>query len=594
MGEARNASHRRRLLELRLVHGSIVSADARALVLGVFSNVDPSGAAGAVDAALGGAIREFTLRRMFSAQLGQVFVLPCARSGLHAEFVLFAGLGDFDAFSAEAHAFVAENVARTLVRSRVEDFATVLLGAGSGIPVAAAFDHQFRGFLTGLRLADPDGIVRRITLCEVDARKYAALVRAARRLAARLVADDFEIVLDERPLPAAPGRRPSRPARAGAAVRAVDPAWLLVALRESSRTEFECRNSLLTAGAKAAVLSGTVAFAKRDLQRTLAPLEAGSATARDLPRIGAQLARLLLAASVREGLEAMASRPLVVVHDREASRVPWEVLQVGGGHPALTHGLSRRYESDALTVARWRESPRSDGGLRTLLVADPTGDLPGAAAEAQALHRLFDANGMTIELLQGSAATRPRILDRLAAGQYDVLHFAGHAFFDADDPGRGGLLCAGEDVLRGADLASFTHLPALVFCNACEAARVRRPRSSRARAASDRSASVAEAFLAGGVANFIGTHWPVGDAAALEFSSRLYAQWLAGASLGDAVLAARRAVLHSGSVDWADYVHYGNREFVLPGKSVTQADRAVALRPKTAKLPLPRSPKRSP
>jgi len=595
MGEARNASHRRRSLELRLVRGSIVSADARALVLGVFSNVDPSGAAGAVDAALGGAIREFTLRRMFSGQLGQVFVLPCARSGLHAEFVLFAGLGDFDAFSAEAHAFVAENVARTLVRSRVEDFATVLLGAGSGIPVAAAFEHQFRGFLTGLRLADPDGIVRRITLCEVDARKHAALLRVARRIAASLADDDFDIVFQEQSAPVEPSARRRRTQQgAGTGRRTIDPVYLLVAMRDASRTDFECRSSLLTAGSKAAVLSGTVSFARRELQRALAPIDDGSAVQRDLQRIGGRLARLLLATSVREGLAAMAARPLVVVHDREASRVPWEVLQVGDGHPALTHGLSRRYESDALTVARWRESPPSDGGLRTLLVADPTGDLPGAAAEARALHRLFGANGMTIELLQGPAATRTRILDRLAVGQYDVLHFAGHAFFDADDPGRGGLLCAGEDVLRGADLASLTHLPALVFCNACEAARVRRPRSSRARAASDRSASVAEAFLAGGVANFIGTHWPVSDAAALEFSSRLYAQWLAGAFLGDAVLAARRAVLHSGSVDWADYVHYGNREFVLPGTPVTQADRAVALRPKTAKLPLLRHPKRPP
>jgi hypothetical protein len=595
MGEARNASHRRRPLELRLVRGSIVSADARALVLGVFSNVDPSGAAGAVDAALGGAIHEFTLRRMFSGQLGQVFVLPCARSGLHAEFVLFAGLGDFDAFGAEAHAFVAENVARTLVRSRVEDFATVLFGAGSGVTVAAAFERQFGGFLTGLRHADPQGTVRRITWCEIDARKHAALVRAAHRRARTLAGDDFDLVLDEvaQPtVPPAPTLRPPAAARSGR--RNVDPAYLLVSMRAASRADYECRSSLLTAGAKAAVLSGTASFARADLQRAVAPLDVGSATQRDLPRIGGQLARLLLASSVREGLAAMAARPLVVVHDREASRVPWEVLHVGGEHPALARGLTRRYESDTLTVARWQESPPSNGGLRTLLVANPTGDLPGAADEALALRRLFGTNGVSFDVLEGPAATRAHILRQLAAGQYDVLHFAGHAFFDVDDPGRGGLLCAGEEVLRGADLASLVHLPALVFCNACEAARVRRPRAGQARRSSDRSASIAEAFLAGGVANFIGTHWPVGDAAALEFSSRLYREWLAGTCLGDAVLSARRAVLHSGSVDWADYVHYGNREFVLPGKSVTQVDRAVALRPKTAKLPHLWSPKRPP
>jgi hypothetical protein len=93
------------------------------LVLGIFHNVDPSGPAAAIDAELGGAIREFTLRRMFAAQLGQVLVLPVARSRLLAEFVLCAGLGDFDDFGADATAFVAENVVRTFARTQVEDFA---------------------------------------------------------------------------------------------------------------------------------------------------------------------------------------------------------------------------------------------------------------------------------------------------------------------------------------------------------------------------------------------------------------------------------------------------------------------------------------
>ena len=557
MGYARKAPHRRRPLELRLVQGSIVEARAQALVLGVFGNVDPSGAAGAVDAALGGAIREFTLRRMFSGQIGQVFVLPCARTSLRAEFVLFAGLGDFDAFGADAQAIAAENAARALARSRVRHFATVLLGAGSGMGVPSALEHQLRGFLAGLRHADPLGSVRRITLCEIDARKYTALVRAARRLRDTLAADDFEITIEERRTRRADARARAQ-RRAPVRTRPDDPAYLLVSLRETGRSDYECRSALLTAGAKAAVLAGTVAFTRKDLQRALLPVETGVLAARDLPRLGQTLARLLLTSSVREGLESMAARPVVVVHDREASRIPWETLHVGGAHPALRHGLSRRYESETLTVARWRESRSSDARLKALLIANPTEDLPGAAEEARKLRLLFESAGMTLEILEGAAATRSRILARLAAERYDVLHFAGHAYFDAGEPGRSGLLCAGEEVLRSADLAGLANLPALVFCNACEAARVRR-RAARLQ----RSSSVAEAFLAGGVANFLGTHWPVGDLAALEFSTRLYRGLLDGALLGDAILAARRRVADLGSLDWADYVHYGNPLFRL-------------------------------
>ena len=245
----------------------------------------------------------------------------------------------------------------------------------------------------------------------------------------------------------------------------------------------------------------------------------------------------------------MRSHPLVVLHDRDASRVPWEVLRIGQGHPALLAGVSRRYASDTLTVARWREDGAGSRKLRVLLVVNPTGDLPGAAAEGAALATLLTERGVMFDVLAGAAATRERILAALGAATFDVLHFAGHAYFDPDDPGDSGLVCHAEAILRGADLDGIGHLPALVFFNACEAARVRRPRTGKTRRPPStrksglrRSASIAEAFLSGGVANFLGTHWPVEDAAALAFSRALYDALTTGAALGDAVLGARRTV----------------------------------------------------
>jgi len=557
----------RRTVEVRLTQGDIVEANARALVLGVFRNVDPAGAAAAVDRALGGAIREFALRRMFSGQLGEMFVMPAARSPLLAELVVFAGLGDFDDFGAEAHAFVAENIVRTLARTHVEDFATVLLGAGSGQPVALAAEHQLRGFVTGLRHGDPDRVIRRVTLCELDRRKYAALRHATRVFADATRDTGIDLVVDETDI-AQPASRPSssrvRPRRR--TPQRQDPAYLLVSLLEQSRSQYRCHGSLLTAGAKAAVLSGSTDFSRKDLLRLLAPVETGSLAASGMNRFGADLAKLLLARQLREGLESMTARPLVVVHDREASRVPWEAIAIGGEHPALGRGMSRRYATEALTVARWREDRAPGEQLNVLLVANPTLDLPGADAEAEALRRLLGGGRTTLDVLAGRDATRGRILGALASGTYDVLHFAGHGFFDPADPGRSGLICAGEDVLRSGDLDGLGNLPALVFFNACEAARVRRSgarRSPRRLFDRARSSSLAEAFLNGGVANFLGTHWPVGDAAALEFSACVYERLLAGVELGDAVLAGRRGVHASGSVDWADYVHFGSPDFRL-------------------------------
>ncbi len=74
---------------------------------------------------------------------------------------------------------------------------------------------------------------------------------------------------------------------------------------------------------------------------------------------------------------------------------------------------------------------------------------------------------------------------------------------------------------------------------------------------------LAEAFMRGGVANFLGTYWPVGDAAAKLFAETFYKRLMAARPLGEAIQEGRTAVRNTGSKDWADYVFYGNPDFVL-------------------------------
>ncbi len=554
-----------RTIELRLVHGSIADASARAIVLGLFRNVDPSGAANAVDARLGGMIRRAAHRRMFETALGRVTNLLVPHDRLLADHVVLAGLGDFDDFGSEAQSLVASNVVRLLVPADVQDFATVLFGAGSGVPVAAALEQQLGGFVTALRSADDDRVVRRITLCEIDARKYAALRRAAVATAARLSDPSLRLVVDEGDAARSETRgTDTTPARPRA--QRADPAYLVVTLLEQGRADYECRSALLTAGAKAGVLGGSMRLARKALRAQLARAESGQLGPRDMARFGDGLARLLLPDSVRDGLVAMRRRPLVLVHDGEGSRIPWETLRVGDVHPALEGGLTRRYASETLTVARWSEQRAPGSPLQVLMIVDPTLDLPGAADEGAALARMLRAGGASVEMLSGAAATRDVTLRAFGSGRHDVLHFAGHGFFDADDPGRSGLVCASGEVLSGSDVTRLGDLPALVFFNACEAARVRRPRrapDARRLFAFRRSTSVAEGFLNGGVANFLGTHWPVGDQAAFAFATRFYERLLDGASLGDCVLEARQRVLALDSIDWADYVLYGSPDFTV-------------------------------
>jgi len=169
--------------------------------------------------------------------------------------------------------------------------------------------------------------------------------------------------------------------------------------------------------------------------------------------------------------------------------------------------------------------------------------------------------GAGITAIRGADATRARLLAEFRSGDYDAIHFAGHAWFDPAAPASSGILCAGGRVVSGADLAAMDSVPALVFFNACESGRLRATVNPLRQL--DRSVGFAEAFLRGGVANFVGTWWPVSDAAASAFATTLYRDLAKGGSIGSALNAGRASVRALPSADWANYLHYGSYDFTL-------------------------------
>src|SRR5690606_25237071 len=239
--------------------------------------------------------------------------------------------------------------------------------------------------------------------------------------------------------------------------------------------------------------------------------------------------------------------------------------------PAAEAGLSHRYAAENLSVAKWLEERLEDHELSVLLVVNPTEDLDGAEDEGRRIReRLSDQPGCRLEVLRGSAATRPALLSAFSSGAYDLIHYAGHAFFDPDKPDRSGILCHGRAVLSGADLAGLCNLPTLVFFNACIAAPIRRSDAASAAARASElqrqlagHVGFAEAFMRGGVANFLGTYWPVGDTPATVFADEFYRRLMAGAPVREAIQRGRQAVRETGSKDWADYLFFGDPEFVV-------------------------------
>ena len=565
----RRRQHR---VDLRFARGSVTETSARAIALGVFSDVTPSGAASALDERLDGAIEGMFRRRMFGARIGEIFILPRGRHALAADFIAFVGLGSFDRFSEESLQTAAENLIRTMINARIEEFATVLFGGGSGENPAGALKNLLTGFFRGLRDADHDHQFRRIVVCEMNPDRYTALKAELFRLSSTSLCQDVEITFDEEVLPEAP--RMPRPARVRTGG---DPVYLIVRQEQETTQTATVRSSLLTAGSKATIITGTRSVDVAALEKVRYAIAERKRV--DFETDGRHLAELVLADQVRAVLPRFAANHLVVVHDAAMSKVPWEVLALPRADdpskpyfPSIEAGLSHRYAAEDLSVAKWLEERIDDNVLNMLLVVNPTGDLDGAEEEGKRVRALFAGRpGIQLREINGPAATHRELLAAFGSGLYDVIHYAGHAFFDPRHPEQSGILCHRGVPLTGAQLSAVGKLPSLVFFNACEAARVRGKPVSAATQATRRArlaestVGFAEAFMRGGVATFLGTYWPVGDDAANTFAQTFYGRIAAGDALGDALLDGRRAVRAVDDKDWADYVFYGSPDFVIKG-----------------------------
>lgn len=562
------ARRRQRSIEVRVARGSITEASARALVLGIFRSVEPGGAAAAIDQRLNGAIKEFTTRRMFSGAAGEMFAMPTGRHLLRADTVLFAGLGPFDRFTDDVQQFVAENVVRTFVRTQVEDFATVLWGTNSGVTTGQALTNQLRGYFKGVLEADADQSLRRITICEFDPVRFDEMKAEIYRLSATGLFAEVQVTFDEVQLPEA---SVVVSAAKRAQVATVPRFGYVIVNQEHATAErITLRSSVLTAGAHACVISESQVIARTALERHLKRIETSDFTKARLKKYGNTLAELTLHPSVAQALTGMQDNHIVVVHDAAASRIPWETVCIGNWFPAGGCGLSRRFAGEGLSVAKWSEIRRLGTTLDVLLVVNPTADLPGAELEGERLEELLKRNhGVRLTVLKRRQASRARVTQEIRSGAHDVLHYAGHAHFDPVVPSRSGIALS-DGVLSGAHLASLGDLPALMFFNACESGRIRGARRKRKpnprrklRQRIDENVGLAEAFLRGGAANYVGTYWPVGDDAAESFSTTLYGALMEGHPVGEALNRGRKAVEKLGSVDWADYIHYGSYDFAV-------------------------------
>ncbi len=170
--------------------GDIARSDADVIVINLFEGVTvPGGATGAVDAALGGAIRRLIELGDLRGKAGELTLIH-THGQIPAARVLVAGLGKQADFDIDAIRNLSANVVRYLRRPGIGRVATIVHGAGiGGLDLEACAQAVAEGAILGSyrflkhRSSTPDERTEIATLeiVEHDAARAAAVEAAARR-----------------------------------------------------------------------------------------------------------------------------------------------------------------------------------------------------------------------------------------------------------------------------------------------------------------------------------------------------------------------------------------------------------------------------
>jgi hypothetical protein len=152
----------------------------------------------------------------------------------------------------------------------------------------------------------------------------------------------------------------------------------------------------------------------------------------------------------------------------ELEVLPWEWLTIDGEFLSMLHPVVRAPIGVSDSA---RGYPIVREPVRVLLIGDPNqGEeglpgLPGALEEVKDIANIYsEYQGIICDTLIGSQARYFKVATTLAQNDYDVIHFAGHAWFDELEP----YIILSEQVkLHSSELRSMLSRrpPAILFLN---------------------------------------------------------------------------------------------------------------------------------
>jgi CHAT domain len=592
-------------IAIRLVRGRIEEiAAADAIAVGHYIGVTPQYAELAIDRAISKVrsgkksadgkllITDLCERGVIVGELGQNFILPDPRKS--GRVVVIAGMGQPGTFRAAELAILSRELVWALGRTGRKNLASVLIGAGAGnLETQDAVDAWLRGVRRALHdaRAASDARLQSITFVEFSGGNFVRMHHSLEKAVVSFGKDsETPLKITYSPPADAALRKAKREAQKAAAQRASDEERRSFTALTGSTADAEPMRLTIQLQADTfqfAALTAEASIPQRDtridpalVEESNDALPGAESFAKQLDH-GNLLGRLLLPRDMRDMI-LQQTVPIVIALDAATARIHWEMVAAEAAGTAVDfnperflgtfYGLTRQLRT---TFAQLPEPPiLTERPLRVLVVADPAEDapLPGAQEEGEAVAATFDEFGQqpgrTVEVVRlfgPGQATRVSVLDHLINQRFDMMHYAGHCFFNKENPALSGWIFTGQKVLSANELTRVDRIPRFIFSNACESG-ITPDRADKRTALM--APSFAEAFFARGVANFVCTAWPIDDSAALEFARRFYRGILGlrgegtpAESLHEAMREARREIARlgpGGMQTWGAYQHYGD------------------------------------
>jgi len=346
---------------------------------------------------------------------------------------------------------------------------------------------------------------------------------------------------------------------------------------------------------RAAAITNTTTVTQREILGRALLVEQGSErlqrpTPEEFQEYAPKLCRRLIPTELKDILKR--PEPLVIEVDRMLARVQWEMLPAGlNGEPL---GIARPIARQLRTFYSPRPfEPQVREKCKALLIGDPSclekedPFFERARAEIQQVAKVLQDHDVEYDLLLGapepgtgagvvegvSAADYFDVIDLLLSGEYDIVHYSGHATFNPEAADRAGWVFK-SNVLTAHELEGMERPPRLVVANACLSSQVSQHEAKAQSGAPVRSTNsesrgnpalvvtLADEFFKQGVSDYIGAAWEIPSVPAKVFAAEFYTALLdTSKKIGPAILQARK-VLYTKREEfgtaWAAYQHYGD------------------------------------